>query len=64
VKLDLLHRGRDFGLSVFENRVQRNIFGPEGNEVRGERKMLYKEELQLCSLLLITYCSVDEIKRA
>jgi hypothetical protein len=48
---------------MFENRVQRNIFGPEGNEVRRKRKILQKEELQLCSLLLITYCSVDEIKR-
>jgi len=49
---------------MFENRVQRNIFGPKGDEIKGERKRLYKEELQLCSLLLTTYCSVDDIKRA
>jgi hypothetical protein len=49
---------------MFENRVQRNIFGPKGDEVRGKRKKLYKEKLQLFSLLLTTYCSVDEIKRA
>jgi hypothetical protein len=49
---------------MFEDGVQRNIFGSKSDEVRGERKRLYKEELQLCSLLHITYCSVDEIKRA
>jgi hypothetical protein len=43
VKLDLLHRGREFGLSVYENRVQRYIFGSEGNEVRGKEKCFIRK---------------------
>jgi hypothetical protein len=30
---------------VFENRVLRRIFGPKGEEVTGEWKKLYNEEL-------------------
>jgi hypothetical protein len=30
---------------VFENRVLRKIFGPKGQEVRGEWKRLHTEEL-------------------
>jgi hypothetical protein len=33
-------------LEVFENRVQRRIFGPKRDEVTGEWKKLHKEELQ------------------
>jgi hypothetical protein len=32
-------------LRVFENRVLRRIFGPKGEEVRGELRKLHKEEL-------------------
>jgi len=31
-------------LSFFENRVQRNIFGPKRNEVTGEWRRLHNEE--------------------
>jgi hypothetical protein len=31
---------------VFENRVQRRIFGPKRDEVMGEWKKLYNEELR------------------
>jgi hypothetical protein len=30
---------------VFENRVLRRIFGPKGDEVRGEWRKLHNEEL-------------------
>ena len=33
------------GVRVFENRVLRRIFGPEGNEVTGEWGKLHNEEL-------------------
>jgi hypothetical protein len=32
-------------LRVFENRVLRRVFGPYGNEVRGEWRKLHNEEL-------------------
>jgi len=32
-------------LRVFENRVMRKIFGPERDEVTGEWRKLYNEEL-------------------
>jgi hypothetical protein len=32
-------------LGVFENRVLRRIFGPKRDEVRGEWRKLYNEEL-------------------
>jgi len=32
-------------LRVFENRVLRRIFGPRGDEVTGEWRRLYNEEL-------------------
>jgi hypothetical protein len=31
---------------VFENRVLRRIFGPKRDEVTGERRKLYNEELR------------------
>ena len=35
---------------MFENRVLRRIFGPKGDEVRGEWRKLHNEELSdLCS---------------
>jgi hypothetical protein len=36
----IIHR-----LRVFENRVQRGIFGPNGDEVTGEWRKLHNEEL-------------------
>jgi hypothetical protein len=41
-------------LRVFENRVLRRIFGPEGNEVTGEWR-LHNEELSdlYCSLNIV-----------
>jgi len=35
----------EYGLSVFENRVLRRIFGPKKDEVTGEWRRLHKEEL-------------------
>jgi hypothetical protein len=32
-------------LRVFENRVLRKIFGPERDEITGERRRLHNEEL-------------------
>ena len=32
-------------LRVFENRVLRRVFGPKRDEVRGEWRKLYNEEL-------------------
>jgi len=41
-------------LRVFENMVLRRIFGPRRDEVTGEWRRLYNEELNdLCSLLYI-----------
>jgi len=34
-------------LRVFENRVLRRIFGPKRDEVIGERRKLYNEELNV-----------------
>jgi hypothetical protein len=34
-------------LNVFENRVLRRIFGPKGDEVTGEWRKLYSEELHI-----------------
>jgi hypothetical protein len=40
----------EHGLSVFENRVLRRIFGPKRDEVTGEWRKLHNEELNdLCS---------------
>jgi hypothetical protein len=52
VKLGLSHR-----LRVFENRVLRRIFGPKRDEVTGEWKKLYNEELR------ILYSSPNIIKQ-
>jgi hypothetical protein len=35
----------ELGLRVFENRVLRGIFGPKRNEVTGDWRKLYNEEL-------------------
>jgi hypothetical protein len=35
----------ELGLSVFENRVLRRIFGPKRDEVTGEWRRLHNEEL-------------------
>ena len=42
----------ELGLRVFENRVLRRIFGPKMDEVKGEWRKLYNEELSdvYCSL--------------
>jgi len=42
-------------LRVFENRVLRRIFGPEGDEVIGEWRKLHNEELNdlYCSLNVV-----------
>jgi hypothetical protein len=37
-------------LRVFENRVVRKIFGPKRDEVTGEWRRLYNEELHVCNL--------------
>jgi hypothetical protein len=40
----------EHGLGVFENRVQRRIFGPKRDEATGEWRKLHNEELHdLCS---------------
>jgi hypothetical protein len=44
VKLSLILR-RECGLRVFENRVLRRVFGPKRDEVAGEWRKLYNEEL-------------------
>jgi hypothetical protein len=43
-------------LRVFENRVLRRIFGPKRDEVTGEWRNLYNEELN------DLYCSSDIIR--
>ena len=44
VKHGLLYQVRNVGLSVFENRILRGIFGPKMNEKR-EWRRLHNEEL-------------------
>jgi hypothetical protein len=39
------HSGEELGLRVFENRVLRRIFGPNRDEVTGQRRKLHSEEL-------------------
>jgi len=36
-------------LRVFENMVLRRIFGPRRDEVTGEWRRLYNEELMICT---------------
>jgi hypothetical protein len=36
----------EYRLRVFENKVLRRIFGPERDEVTGERRKLHNEELR------------------
>jgi len=36
-------------LRVFENRVLRRIFGPKKEEVTGEWRKLYNEEIMICT---------------
>jgi hypothetical protein len=43
---------------VFENRVQRRIFGPKRDEVTGEWRRLHNEEL-----LTEYYCVIKTIKK-
>jgi len=43
-------------LKVFENRVLRRIFGPKKDEVTGERRKLYNEELN------DLYCSTNTVR--
>jgi hypothetical protein len=43
-------------LRVFENRVLRRIFGPKGDEVTGECRKLYNDELRNL------YSSPDQVK--
>jgi hypothetical protein len=43
-------------LRVFENRVLRRIFGPKRDEVTGEWRKLYNEELH------VVYCSPSIIR--
>ena len=45
-----------------EKRVLRRIFGPERDEVTGERRTLHNDELK--DLLLIQYCSGDQIMKS
>ena len=37
--------GEEYRLKVFENRVQRKIFASKGDELTGEWRKLYNEEL-------------------
>ena len=46
----------EFGLRVFENRVQRRIFWPKRDEVTGELRKLHNEELN------DLYCSPSIIR--
>jgi hypothetical protein len=46
VKLGLLTLREEYRLRVFENRVLRRIFGPNEDEVTGERRKLHSRELR------------------
>ena len=49
-------------LREFENRVLRRVFGPKRDEVKGEWRKLYNEELR--ELLLRTqYCAGGKIEK-
>jgi len=43
-------------LRVFENRVLRRVFGPERDEVTGELRKIYNEELRDLYSLPKTLC--------
>jgi hypothetical protein len=49
-------------LRVFKNRVLRRIFGPKRDEIPGEWRGLYNEELKW-SVLITKYYSGDQIKK-
>ena len=42
-----IERGKE--VRVFENMVLRRIFGPRRDEVTGEWRRLYNEELMICT---------------
>jgi hypothetical protein len=42
-------------LRVFKNRVLRRVFGPKRDEVTGEWRKLYNEELNICTPYPILY---------
>jgi hypothetical protein len=46
MKFGLLTIRKERRLTVFENRVQRRMFGPKMAEVKGEWRVLHKEELR------------------
>jgi hypothetical protein len=50
-------------LKVFENRVLRKVFGSKRDEVTGEWRKLYNEELNDLSVLLTQYCAGGKIKK-
>jgi len=52
----LLTLRKEHKLSVFENRVVRRVIGPRRDEVRGEWRTLYNEELNYL------YCSPNTIQ--
>jgi hypothetical protein len=41
-------------LRFLENRILRNIFGPEWDEVNRERRRLYNEEIYYCMAFMYT----------
>jgi hypothetical protein len=45
VKLGRQKQRDEYKLRIFENRMQKRLFGPKRNEVTGEWKKLHKGEL-------------------
>ena len=45
VKRGLSHWGKERRLRVFENRVQRRIFGPKRDEMTGDSRRLHNDGL-------------------
>jgi hypothetical protein len=41
-------------MGVFENRVLSKIFGPKGEDVRGDWIQFYVEEFMICTALLLS----------
>ena len=48
-------------LRVFENKVLWRIFGPRRDEVTGEWRRMYNEQLN--SVLLTQYCAGDKMEK-